>query len=448
MNAATKKDHFPLPFINQILNQLVGQSYFCFFDGYLGYNQITIDPNDQEKTTYTYPFGTFTFRQMSFGLYNPLATFQRCMMAIFSDFLSDSLEVFMENFLIFLDDFNSHLAHLTKILEVYIRKRLVLSWEKLYFMMREGVVLGHLVSGKGFEVDKTKIEVIQNLPLPATLRDLQSFLGHVGFYRRFIRDFAEVSKLLSTLLCKDKDFFIDKEGENTFEILKLAFIKAPILQYPNWNLPFEIMCDASNYVVGVVLGQRMDKKPTTIWYASKTLAKAQMNYATMENELLAMVYALENFWPYILVSKIVIYIDHSALEYLFSKNKANPGKERLLQLQKLQELRHNAYENVAIYKEKTKAFHDRNIRRRSFQVNEKVWLYNWRLKLFPRKLHSRWDGPYVVLELFDGGAVLISDIQSGREFKVNSHSLKPYLTLDALELVDKVNLHLLEHSRT
>ena len=111
-------------------------------------------------------------------------------------------------------------------------------------------MLGHLISSKGLEVDKAKIEVIQNLPLPTTLQDLRSFLGHVGFYRRFIRDFAKVSKPLTTLLCKDKEFFIDKEGERTFKMLKLALIEAPILQSPNWDLPFEIMCDASDYAVG------------------------------------------------------------------------------------------------------------------------------------------------------------------------------------------------------
>ena len=123
---------------------------------------------------------------MPFGLCNTPATLQRCMTAIFFDFLGDSLKVFMDSFSIFGDDFDSSPAHLTKILEVCIRKRLVLSWEKSHFMVREGVVLRHLVSGKGLEVDKAKIEVIQNLPLPTTLRDLWSFLGHVGFYHRFI----------------------------------------------------------------------------------------------------------------------------------------------------------------------------------------------------------------------------------------------------------------------
>ena len=114
------------------------------------------------------------------------------------------------------------------------------------------------------------------------------------------------------------------------------------------------------------------------------------------------------------------------------------GKERFLQLQELHELRHDTYENAAIYKEKTKAFHDRHIRQRSFQVNDKVWLYNSGLKLFPRKLSSRWDGPYVVLELFNGGLVLISDAKMGRQFKVNGHHLKPYLTSEPPAPADKL----------
>ena len=122
-------------------------------------------------------------------------------------------------------------------------------------------------------------------------------------------------------------------------------------------------------------------------------------------------------------------------------------KHRLLQLQELQELRYDAYENPVIYKEKTKAFHDRHIWRQSFQVNDKIWLYNSRLKLFPGKLRSRSDGPNMILELFDGGSVLISDIKSGQQFKVNGHRLKPYLTSEPPAPADKVDLHLLEYAR-
>ena len=122
LNFATKKDHFPLSFIDQILDRLAGSNYFCFLDGYSGYNQIVIHPDDQEKTMFTCPFVTFAFRRMSFGLSNAPATFQRCMTAIFSDFLGDSLEVFMDDFSVFGNDFESCLAHLTKILEVCVRK--------------------------------------------------------------------------------------------------------------------------------------------------------------------------------------------------------------------------------------------------------------------------------------------------------------------------------------
>ena len=254
LNSATKKDDFPLSFIDQILDRLAGSNYFCFLDGYSGYNQIAIHPDDQEKTTFTCPFGTFAFRRMPFGLCNAPATFQRCMTAIFSDFLGVSLEVFMDDFFVFGNDFESCLAHLTKILEVCVRKRLVLSWEKSHFMVQEGVVLRHIVSGKGLEVDKAKIEVIQNLPLPSIVKDLRSFLGHVGFYQRFIQDFAKVSKPLTTLLCKDKYFIIDEEGKCAFTMVKQALIEAPIVQSPNWDLPFKIMCDASDYAVGGILG--------------------------------------------------------------------------------------------------------------------------------------------------------------------------------------------------
>ena len=185
-------------------------------------------------------------------------------------------------------------------------------------------MLGHIVLSKGLEVDKAKIEVIQNLPLQGIVRDLWSFLGHVIFYRRFIQDFAKVSKPLTTFLCKDKDFIIDNEGKHAFTMLKQALIEAPILQIPNWDLPFEIMCDSSDYAVGAVLGQRLDKKPTTIFYASKTLIEAQLNYTTTEKELLAVVYALEKFRPYILGIKIIIYTDHAAIKYLLSKKEAKP----------------------------------------------------------------------------------------------------------------------------
>ena len=311
LNAATKKDHFPLPFIDQILDKLSGQGFYWFINGYYGYNQFAIHPDNQENTTFTCPFGTYAFQHMPFGLCNAPTTFKRCMMAIFSDFIGESMEVFMDDFLVLGPSFSVCLEHFTQILDVCIKKRLVLSWEKSHFKVREGIVLGHSVSSNGLEVDNAKVEVIQDLALPKSIRELRSFLGHVNFYRRFIQDFARVSKPLNSLLCKEKDFIIEEEGKHAFIQLEQALVEAPILQSPNWDLPFEIMCDASDFAVGAVLGQRINKKPTAIYYASKTLADAQLNYTTTEKELLAVVFALEKFRPYILGSKIIIYTDHA-----------------------------------------------------------------------------------------------------------------------------------------
>ncbi|CAA6675874.1 unnamed protein product [Spirodela intermedia] len=147
-------------------------------------------------------------------------------------------------------------------------------------MVTESVVLGHLVSERGLEVDKAKIEVIENLPLPTSIRQLRAFLGHAGFYRRFIEGFATLAKLLTQLLAKEQNFVINVAGESTFLINKQALIEAPFLQDLNWTHPFELICDASDFAVGDVLSQRIDKKSVIVYYASKTLANAQLNYTT------------------------------------------------------------------------------------------------------------------------------------------------------------------------
>ncbi|KAI3821279.1 hypothetical protein L1987_08843 [Smallanthus sonchifolius] len=324
LNAATSKDHFPLPFIDQIVEKLAGQKYYCFLDGYSGYNQIAIHPEDQHKTTFTCPYGTFAFRRMPFGLCNAPATFQRCMMSIFSDMVGESLEIFMDDFSIFSTSFDLCLNQLEKVVKRCVETNLVLSWEKSHFMIQEVIVLGHVISSRGIEVDHAKVQVISTLPHPTNVKGIRSFLRHAGFYRRFIKGFSSIMKPLCNLLLKDAPFVFDDECIHAFNILKQKLVEAPILQSPNWSLPFEIMCDASDYVVGAVLGQRVEKKPVAIYYASKTLSDAQLNYTTTEKELLAVVYALDKFRSYIWGSKIIIYSDHSAVRYLMEKKDAKP----------------------------------------------------------------------------------------------------------------------------
>ena len=206
LNAGTRKYHFPLPFFDQMLERVAGHEFYCFLDGYSGYNQIEIALEDQEKTTFTCPFGTFAFRKIPFGLCNALGTFQRCMMGIFSDMIEIILEIFMDDFSVFGDSYEGCLENLHKVLEICQEKNLVLNWEKCHFMVTQGIVLGHIVSRNGIEVDKAKVELISNLPTPKCVRDIRSFLGHAGFYRRFIKDFSAIAHPLCNFLAKDVPF--------------------------------------------------------------------------------------------------------------------------------------------------------------------------------------------------------------------------------------------------
>ena len=246
------------------------------------------------------------------------------MMSIFSDMIESIMEVFMDDFSVYGKTFDQCLANLDRVLQRCQEKDLVLNWEKCHFMVREGIVLGHLVSERGIEVDKAKIEVIEKLPPPINIKGVRSFLGHAGFYRRFIKDFSQIARPLTSLLAKDKPFDFDDECLKAFEILKKALISAPIIQPPDWNLPFEIMCDASDYAVGAVLGQTKDKKHHAIAYASKTLTGAQLNYATTEKELLAVVFAIDKFRSYLVGAKVIVHTNHSALKYLLTKKDAKP----------------------------------------------------------------------------------------------------------------------------
>nr|GEU54572.1 DNA-directed DNA polymerase [Tanacetum cinerariifolium] len=235
--------------VNPKIMTLAGNEFYCFLDGFSGYFQIPIDLQDQEKTTFTCPYGTFAYRRMPFGLCNAPGTFQRCMMSIFHDMIEKMMEVFMDDFSVFRDSFSSCLTSLDKMLNRCEETNLVLNWAKCHFMCREGIVLGHKISKSGIEVDRAKVDVIAKLPHPTTVKGVRSFLGHVGFYRRFIQDFSKIARPMTHLLEKETPFVFSKEYIDAFNTLKKKLTEASILVVPDWNLTFELMCHASDYAI-------------------------------------------------------------------------------------------------------------------------------------------------------------------------------------------------------
>nr|GEW92322.1 reverse transcriptase domain-containing protein [Tanacetum cinerariifolium] len=255
--------------------------------------RIPIDPKDQEKTTFTCPYGTFAYHRMPFGLF-------------------------------FRNSFGTCLSHLEKMLKRCEDTSLCLNWEKSHFMVKECIVLDHKISKNRIEVDKAKVDVIAKLPHSTTVKGICSFLSHAGFYRRFIQDFSKIARPMTRLLEKDTLFFFSIECIKAFQTLKRKLTQAPILVAPDWDFPFEFMCDATDFAIGAVLGQRKTKHLQLIHYASKTMTDAQAHYTTTEKELLFVVYAFEKFRPYLVLSKSIVYTDHSALKYLFNKQNAKP----------------------------------------------------------------------------------------------------------------------------
>ncbi|GJY09831.1 putative nucleotidyltransferase, ribonuclease H [Tanacetum coccineum] len=312
-----------------MLERLYGNEYYYFLDGFSGFFQIPIALEDQEKTTFTCPYGSFAYRQIPFGLCNAPATFQRCMTEIFHDIVEDFMEVFMDDFSVFGNSFDCCLANLDRMLARCEETNLVLNWKKCHFMVKEGIVLAHKISRAGIEVDRAKIDVIAKLPYPTNVKGVRSFPRHAGFYRRFIKDFSMISKPMTQLLMKDVKFDFSNDCKKAFNILKEKLTTTPIIISPDWSAPFKLMCDASDFAVGAVLGKQIDGKLNPIDYASKTLNNAQEHYTTTEKELLEVVFSFDKFHQYLVLSKTMVYTDHSALKFLFSKDDAKPRLIRL-----------------------------------------------------------------------------------------------------------------------
>ena len=318
LNAATVTDAFPLPFTDGVLDAVAGHEVYSFLDGFSGYNQIRMNPADQEKTAFVTEWGVFVAVVMMFGLKTAPATFQRIIMEIFGEFIPGFMQVFLDDFAVY-SRHGEHLDHLRLCLEKCREYRLSLNPAKCVFGVASGNLLGHVVSREGIAVDPDKVKAILEAPAPTNAKALSRFLGQIRWHSRMIRHLADFATPLHAAVHRIPFQWAETE-EKAYQALKVMLSQAPVVQPPDWSKSFHVFVDASDVAIGSVLMQLTEPKwYRPVYYASRKLSKAERNYSTTEREALGMVYSVTKYRHYLLGRKFSFHVDHSALLYLVSK---------------------------------------------------------------------------------------------------------------------------------
>lgn len=337
LNEVTIPDRYPIPNMDDIFDSLANAKVFTTLDLAQGFHQIPIKPEDRPKTAFSTHKGHFEFNKMPFGLINAPATFQRIMNNILNGILGNECFVYLDDIIIFSNSFESHLPKLRNVFNRLRENQLFIQPDKSEFIHGQLPYLGFIISQNGIKPNPAKVDSIRNFPEPKNVRSIQQFLGLAGFYRRFIQDYSKIIKPLTSLLRKDTPFVWTSECQKSFENLKEELTSDNlILQYPNFDELFYLYTDASNYAIGAVLQQKDSNscfKPVS--FASRTLNKAEVNYSTIEKELLAIVWATKYFRPYLFGRKFIIRSDHRPLVWLFKIR--DPGSRLLRWRLKLEE---------------------------------------------------------------------------------------------------------------
>ena len=325
LNKVTKRDAYPLPRIDEILDSLGKAKWFTSLDLASGYWQVEMSEADREKTAFITKQGIFEFNVMPFGLTNAPATFQRLMDRVFHDIKDKYVLVYLDDINIYSNTFEEHIQHLTEVLERFRQANLKLNLEKCHFCKKELTFLGHIVSEKGIQPDPGKIDKVKNFPTPTNVTELRGFIGLASYYHRFIKEFASIVEPMHRLLRKDIPYIWNEDCQKAFEILKEKLTTAPILIYPDFAKPFILHTDASYLGLGAILAQEDDEgNEHVVAYASRSLVGAEYNYSPTEIECLASVWAMKYFRPYIYLMDFILVTDHAALQWMM--NNPNPNK--------------------------------------------------------------------------------------------------------------------------
>lgn len=326
LNEVTISDKFPLPNIDSTLEKLGMAQYFTTLDLAKGFHQILVREEDRKKTAFSTPFGHFEYLRMPFGLKNAPATFQRLMNSVLVGLINKICIVYLDDILIFSTSLKEHLDSIKRVFKRLRETGLKIQVDKCNFLKRETEFLGHVLTPEGVKPNPNKIKVIQELKLPNTLKQIKSFLGVTGYYRKFIRDYAKIAYPITRYL--KMGMKINENDPNyisAFEKLKNIISEHPILKYPDFNKKFVLVTDASNFALGAVLTQ--DGHP--ISFASRTLNDHERNYSTIEKELLAIVWGTKYFRPYLFGKEFNLKTDHQPIKWLHAKYSGKDISPRL-----------------------------------------------------------------------------------------------------------------------
>jgi hypothetical protein len=315
LNMCSRKDNYPLPKMEHILQKVSGSSVMSFIDGFSGYNQITGHPNDREKTAFTTPLGTFMYEKIPFRLMNAGASFQRAMDIAFVGEKDKFVLIYLDDIIIFSSSHEDHLQHLRKAFLKCRRYGISLNPKKYNFSLKEGKLLGHIVSADGVRIDPKRVEAIKKLSLPRSKKDIQSFLGTINFIRRFITNFAELTKHITCMLRKNSEVRWTEEAKHSFNAIKEAIITTPVLISPNFDKEFYIFSFASKDTIADVLLQRnVDDQEQPVAFFSKVLRDAEVKYEPLEKQAYALIKSLKAFRIYILQAKVIAYVPSSSIK--------------------------------------------------------------------------------------------------------------------------------------